>query len=85
MPTQNEIKLLDQMREIARVKNNPRVKMECEIYEEAKGGGWIVTTDSELCALRIFYKYRNTPGVRFGTGMIENENRWYVATSTQPE
>ena len=37
-----------------------------EVYEEAKGGGWFAVFDCEHAALRAYYVYRGSPGVRLG-------------------
>lgn len=51
--------------------------VETEVYEDAKGGGWVAFFDGEYAALRAFYVYRESPGVRFG--FSENMRHWYVS------
>lgn len=52
--------------------------MLAEVYEDAKGGGWYALFDCEYAALRAFYVYRGSPGVRFG--FSTNLDHWYVST-----
>lgn len=51
-----------------------------ELYEEAKGGGWLALFDCEFAALKAFYVYRNTPGVNltFST----NLGHWAVTVKS---
>lgn len=46
-------------------------------YEEAKGGGWAVILDTEYAALKTYYAFRNSPGVRFGEST--NMGGWFVS------
>ena len=75
---ENTVKMVSAAAERLRQEMNRHVKgrgtcVETEVYEEAKGGGWVAYFDGEYPALRAFYVYRGSPGVRFG--FSENMDR----------
>ena len=53
------------------------VLLEVIVFEEAVGGGWAAILDTEYAALKLYYVYRNTPGVNFGES--PNRGGWFVS------
>jgi hypothetical protein len=64
-----------------RIVGNAGNVVHAEMYEEAKGGGWAVVFDTEYAALKAFYKYRGSPGLRFG----KSPQGWYISTTSSTE
>ena len=52
-----------------------------EMYEPAKGGGWVAVFDTEYAALKVHYKYRGSPGVRLGRS--PTYDGWFVSTRSR--
>ena len=50
--------------------------VDAQAYEPAKGGGWIVVFDTEYAALKVYYTYRKSSGVK----LDKSSKGWSVST-----